>query len=152
MFIFTVWHWDNNSCITACHLCNMYFIAACLQLPHSYKRSTIHWILTAEADRLWMFSGALLSSILFCSVQWVRCWLIFSEWQTNWPVCHIATESHGLILYLSWKPGFKPASLLLEILKRDSFHLPEAKPTPSHLCLPLFLSLSLSLSNPPPPA
>lgn len=141
MFIFTVWHWDNNSCITACHLCNMYFIAACLQLPHSY-RSTIQWIPTA--DSLWVFSGALLSFIIFSSAQWVRCWLIFSEWQTNGPVCHTATTSHGLILYLSWQSCFKHASFLLGILKGTAFICQEPNlhhPTWVSPCFCLCLSL-----------
>lgn len=100
---------------------------------------------------MWTFSRALLSFTALCSGQWVRCWLIFSEWLTNWPVWYIATASYGSIQYCH---GNKALNLHHFFLKswKDSFHLPEAKPTPSHLCLPLFLSLSPSLSDPTPPA
>lgn len=149
MFIFTVGRCNNSSCITACHLCNTYFIAACLQLPHSeIEYNTVN---PDCRSWMWTFSGAPLSFMALCSVQWVRCWLIFSEWLSNWPVWHIVTASHSLIQYYHGNKAFNLHYFFLKSWK-DSFHLLEAKPTPSHLCLPLFLSLSPSLSDPPPPA
>lgn len=95
--------------------------AICISLQHVSNyliliRSRIQETVPAEADRLWAFPEKLLSSIVLGLV-----WLIFSEWQTNWPVCHIATASHGLIQYLSLKSDFKPASFLLEIPKGAAF-------------------------------